>query len=299
MSVSRRLTRNQSVVLAVLGVVTFSLTTPLAALVHWGIALHLAVRMGIAAVVLLAIIRTFPTKEDLKDPHELRCIFFCSVVSPLFVISAVLGSPSAAIVLLATGSVWAALLNRIVYGVHVTTGFWVRQLLAFGGLLTYSREALPKLGAAPLAIGVLAGAAFGVFSVLHKRRPEGKRDTDVLAGVLLSALAFGLVVPANGIGGSLTDSGSWVAVIFSGLLVGFGYAVIVKSLEALEPQTANMIYSAEAPLGMVWMALIFGTIPTSQEQLGAAILLSAVFWEAWASRDAPPEHAVVLNAEGR
>ena len=125
------------------------------------------------------------------------------------------------------------------------------------------------------------GISFGLFS----RRDPQKPDTDVPPAIALSAGFFAVTAVTFGTNADLTDVRGWGAVVASGLLVAYTYAIITKALEVLEPQKVNMINASEAPLGLLWMAILVGVLPTPNELFGATLLLLAVLWETRTTRD--------------
>jgi drug/metabolite transporter (DMT)-like permease len=241
--------------------------------------------MGIAAVIFLYAIGKLPSLADLRDPVELSSIVVFSVCSPLFVLSAVAGKSSVAATLLASCGLWAALFGYFLKLGPATRFFWVRQLgalLLLVGINYFSAQTVPALA---LVFGCLNGMAFGAFTVLQSMRPKDKAASNVVAGCLAATVWAALLVVFNqGSNRDLDDLRSWFAAAGGGLCISLGFLFLLSVVRVIKPQTIALVHVAEIPLGLFFLAVFIGELPTVGAGICAGLLLLLTMWELLESR---------------
>lgn len=144
---------------------------------------------------------------------------------------------------------------------------WLGWLLAFGGLvwlLLPGSEAPEPIGA---ALMVIAGIAWGVYSV------RGREESDALAATasnftLSLALVIVLVVVTFS-GAGISNQGVWLAVLSGTLTSGVGYVIWYAALNYLRSMQAALVQLSVPPIATAGGVLLLG------ESLGLRLVLSS------------------------
>ena len=185
--------------------------------------------------------------------------------------------------LLLFGSVQATMIGRgIAQGERLARLQWLGLVLALAGLVGLM---LPGLAAPPLlgaALMVLAGAAWGVYSL----RGRGAGDpTLVTAGnfwrAAVMALVLSVVMQANM---SWDAEGVAYAVASGAVTSGLGYALwysVLPSLKATQAATIQLSVPVIAALGGV---ALLGEVMTEQFVLASVATLGGIALVIWGKR---------------
>lgn len=224
-----------------------------------------AIRIASGALVLLLILR-------LRAGGAARGHWLSGLA--LFVYAAAfswayLGLSAGTGALLLFGAVQATMLGwGLVRGERLRAGQWAGLLVAMAGLVALL---LPGLSAPPpdsAALMLLAGVAWGAYSL----RAKGAGDpTAATAGNFLRALPWALAWlllawPQAG----LDPMGAWLAVLSGGLASGVGYAVWYAALSGLRSSSA-----ASVQLSVPVIAALAGVVLLG-EPLGWRLALCAL-----------------------
>ncbi len=269
-------------VLLGLSVLCFSATAPFATMTNWGLVYHLFLRSTLALLMAAILIRKFVRWEYL-DTNEVLATIFCSLTSPLFVISADLGSPNVAIVLVYSGSTWGVLYAAMFLKQKLSKSFWGSLAYTAAGLaaIFYRLSGTAKLF--PALIALAGGMAFGLWSVYHERRPADRPPTDLVSGFMLSTLVFSVLALFHPLPSNAFAFDSWRVVILEGVLVGSAYWCISKTKAVLPPGRALLICTSEIPFAIMWTAVLIKQRPAPEEMIGGALVLYGVWREVFKS----------------
>lgn len=151
---------------------------------------------------------------------------------------------------------------------------WLGLTLALGGLVGLL---LPGLAAPPLlgaVLMLLAGVAWGVYSL---RGRQGGDPTRVTAGNFLRALPFALLLSLVNIQHSSWDLGGALYAVASGALAsGVGYALWYSVLPALKSTTAATVQLSVPVIAALGGLLFLGEALTLRLLLASAAILGGI-----------------------
>jgi len=189
--------------------------------------------------------------------------------------------------LLLFGSVQATMIGRgIAQGERLACWQWLGLVLALAGLVGLM---LPGLAAPPLlgaALMVLAGAAWGVYSL----RGKGAGDpTRVTAGnfwrAAVLALALSAVMQASALLSATWDAEGLAYAVASGAVTsGLGYALWYSVLPALKATQAATIQLSVPVIAALGGVALLGEVMTEQFVLASVATLGGIALVIWGKR---------------
>ncbi|WP_236685666.1 DMT family transporter [Geobacter pickeringii] len=183
--------------------------------------------------------------------------------------------PTATGALLLFGAVQATMIG---YGVCRGERLGMLQsaglLCAFGGLAILL---LPGLSAPPLAgsaLMVVAGVAWGVYSL----RGKGAEDpAGVTAGNFLRAVPMAAALSAIGIPwASMDSSGFWYAVVSGALASGCGYVLWYMALGGLKATSAAIVQLSVPVIAAVGGIVLLGEAITVRLMIASTAILGGI-----------------------
>lgn len=263
-------------VLTVLAMVAFAGNSILCriALKHTSIdaASFTSIRLVSGAVVLWAITAFF--RQDRTGRGNWLSAFALFAYAAGFSF-AYISLPAATGALLLFGAVQATMIGHGLWvGERLNKQQFVGLALALGGLIGLL---LPGLSAPPLvgsALMMIAGVAWGVYSV----RGKGAGDpTRVTAGNFLRASFFTALLSALSIAGyNLDIAGVWYAIASGAITSGLGYAIwysVIPNLKAASAATIQLSVPVIAALGGI---IILGESITTRFLLASFAILGGI-----------------------
>jgi drug/metabolite transporter (DMT)-like permease len=150
--------------------------------------------------------------------------------------------------LLLFGAVQVTMLGRAVAtGVSLRPGEWLGLVLALGGLVVLTRPGLEAPDPAGATLMVVAGAAWGVYTLRGRGQPDplgataGNFALAALPALALSAMS----APITGV--HWTPAGVTLAVVSGVFASGLGYVMWYAALRGLAPAVAAIV-QLSAPL---------------------------------------------------
>ena len=189
--------------------------------------------------------------------------------------------------LLLFGSVQATMIGRgLAQGERLACWQWLGLVLALAGLVGLM---LPGLAAPPLlgaALMVLAGAAWGVYSL----RGKGAGDpTRVTAGnfwrAAVLALALSAVMQASALLSATWDAEGLAYAVASGAVTsGLGYALWYSVLPALKATQAATIQLSVPVIAALGGVALLGEVMTEQFVLASVATLGGIALVIWGKR---------------
>lgn len=244
-----------------------------------------SIRLASGAVVLGLIVRFFRTgRTGAGNWWSALALFAYAAGFSLAYIS--LSAATGALLLF--GSVQATMICRGIWqGERLARLQWLGLVLALAGLVGLM---LPGLAAPPLlgaALMVLAGAAWGVYSL----RGKGAGDpTLVTAGnfwrAAVLALALSAVVQASALLNASWDAeGLGYAVASGAVTSGLGYALWYSVLPALKATQAATIQLSVPVIAALGGVVLLGEVMNEQFVLASVATLGGIALVIWGKRN--------------
>ncbi|CAZ87498.1 putative permease [Thiomonas arsenitoxydans] len=241
----------------------------------------IALRVGIASLVLLPVLRTAAARAQFR--HKLWPLLVVGVTNSalpftLFAVGALhLGAGFEAI-LNATTPLWAAVLGATLFGAPIGRAQIVGLGVGLLGVVVLVGDQ-PGLsqGAAPWAVAavLLAPVSYG-FAVHYARRHLAGVDPALtafgsqLTATVLLALPAALTWPAHAVQGDI-----WAAVVALGVLcTGLAYVLYFRLVAQVGAAYAASVTFLIPVFGMLWGALFLQEAVTSAMLAGCAIILA-------------------------
>ncbi|HML80678.1 MAG: DMT family transporter [Betaproteobacteria bacterium] len=241
----------------------------------------IALRVGIASLVLLPVLRTAAARAQFR--HKLWPLLVVGVTNSalpftLFAVGALhLGAGFEAI-LNATTPLWAAMLGATLFGAPIGRAQIVGLGVGLLGVVVLVGDQ-PGLsqGAAPWAVAavLLAPVSYG-FAVHYARRHLAGVDPALtafgsqLTAMVLLALPAAFTWPAHAVQGDI-----WAAVVALGVLcTGLAYVVYFRLVAQVGAAYAASVTFLIPVFGMLWGALFLQEAVTGAMLAGCAIILA-------------------------
>ena len=241
----------------------------------------IALRVGIASLVLLPVLRTAAARANFRrklGPLLVVGVTNSALPFTLFAVGALhLGAGFEAI-LNATTPLWAAVLGATLFGAPIGRAQIVGLGVGLLGVVVLVGDQ-PGLsqGAAPWAVAavLLAPMSYG-FAVHYARRHLAGVDPALtalgsqLTATALLALPAALTWPAHAVQGDI-----WAAVVALGVLcTGLAYVLYFRLVAQMGAAYAASVTFLIPAFGMLWGALFLGEAVTGAMLAGCAIILA-------------------------
>ncbi|MBL8977687.1 MAG: DMT family transporter [Gemmatimonadetes bacterium] len=228
---------------------------------------------GAAALALLARPRTSPAAGAEPSWASAAMLFLYAVPFSYAYVS--LGAATGALLLFGAVQL-TMILGAVRRGHHPTAGEWAGLALAFGGLvylLLPGFTAPPPLGA---ALMLLAGAAWGVYSL------RGHRVQNPLAQTASNFARTTPMVAALGLAAAptlhLEVRGVLLAALSGAVASGLGYVAWYRALPALRGVIASVVQLAVPVLAAGGGVLLLGERITPRLVLASLAVLGGIGW---------------------
>ena len=253
-------------------------TVPAPKLVTLPMAEHLALRMGIGALVALLAARRLVVAADFTG-WGLLSVAMCALGSPLFVMSAAWGSPNVAIALAWASPIWRALFGRILLKEEFQRRFGIRAALFGGALILLIAVDFRRSSFVPLLAGFLSGLCLALWSVARAKRGSESR-TDVVLGFAFAALiAASVSAHSPAVLIQSIDASNALGVLLTGSLAGAAYVVIAWADRVLPGATTLYICATEIFFGITWTWALLHRLPTLAELVASVVIFVVAVWE--------------------
>lgn len=193
-----------------------------------------------------------------------------------FFIAVKVGGVAVATLGFASFPAFIALIDWLIFRDQITRREWLLLLLISLGLMLVTPEfSLGDSGTKGLLWGILSGFSFALLAVVNKRGVKGIDAMQVAfwqnGVVMLLLLPFAL---------SEVRLISKVDLFYLALLgifcTGLSHYLFVKSLEQLNARVTGMIIALEPVYAIAFAWWLFGSQPTFEMILGAALILFAI-----------------------
>jgi len=161
-------------------------------------------------------------------------------------------------------------------GERPRAGEWAGHALAIAGLLVLTRPGLARPDPVGAALMLAAGAAWGVYSLRGRGRPDA-----VAANAASFARAVPLALAADAIGAShgaahVDTLGAWLAVASGAVASGLGYTAWYAALRGLTATRAALVQLSVPPLAALGGILLLGEAFSPRLLVAGALILGGI-----------------------
>jgi drug/metabolite transporter (DMT)-like permease len=179
--------------------------------------------------------------------------------------------------LLLFGSVQATMIGHaLAQGARLRPGEWMGLAVALGGLAVLTRPGLAAPDPAGAALMIVAGMAWGVYTIRGRGHADPLRATagNFVRGVVpmaaIGAIALALEPPR------VTAPGVGLAIASGVLASGGGYAIWYSALRGLTPTRASVVQLSAPLLAAAGGVVVLGETFTARLALGAPLILGGI-----------------------
>jgi len=189
---------------------------------------------------------------------------------------------STAAILLYTSPIWVMLMSIFLFHERVTQRKIIALACAFGGCVLVSGVGGGSINAAGLAVGVISGVAYGLYSIFGNILLRRYSPFTVTAyGFSIAALAvFALsrpqemlsIIAASGSKGVLA-----LLVLATGIVTAvIPYLLYTIGLKSVEPSRAAILATSEPMMATVLGAIVYGEAMKAASAVGVLGILAAI-----------------------
>ncbi|MDF2590700.1 MAG: EamA family transporter [Clostridia bacterium] len=131
--------------------------------------------------------------------------------------------------------------------------------------------------------GLVSGFTYGILSVLNKKYVK-EYPSSVIA-FYEQFIAAIILIPFYFLQKPIIQTNDILLLALLGVVfTGISHLLFINSLKDIKAQTAGIISSLEPVYGIVFAAFLLSEIPSLREVLGGIVILSAVFYSTFKSR---------------
>lgn len=255
-------------------------------------------RVSIGALVLLAIVLVMHGPRALGAGTSLGRMAMMTLAMAGFYVLYNLGlrytNTITAAAIMAGSPVYTALILRVLFRTPLEPGFWVAAGLTLlgAGIAIYGRagdtgQSLALQGGEPLIL--LSIVCWAMYSIWAQRWfdpavPQLRRTYAALVGSALWLFVFWIFARATGlVGPPQLDPGPdailWLLVtaVFATALGGFAWNIGVNRIGI----AAGAVWQNTVPVFAVLISLLFDIVPTTEQVIGGAIVITGVAYMQW------------------
>lgn len=261
--------RYRAIGLLLLTAVLWSTSGVLIRLVHWPALAIAGGRSGIAALVILAVLRR---PRITWSKTQIGAAFLYAAMVTFFVAANKLTSAANAILLEYTAPIYVAILGAWLLKERATWLDWLTILFVLGGIALFFLDQLSPGMLWGNVLALLSGLAFAGFVLIMRGQKDGSPMELAFLG---NALTFLIGVPFM-LGKGLNSTGLAVLLILGVFQLGIPYilySLAIKHVTALE---AVLIPIIEPLLNPVWVFLAMGETPGRWAATGGIAVLGAL-----------------------
>jgi len=237
-----------------------------------------AIRLGAGAGVLWALVWLSGGRLVLSGPLRWRGAASLLVYMVGFSLAYLaLGAGLGALILFASVQI-TMFAGALLAGERVPSRRWLGAAIAMGGLawLLWPHEA-QRISVAPAASMALAGAGWGIYSLIGRREidPLAATAANFLLAAPMAALAA-LVLPALEGGAGLSLAGVGLACLSGAVTSGMGYALWYRLLPALGATRAGVAQLTAPVIAAAGGLAFLGEMPDMAFLVASVLVLGGV-----------------------
>ena len=198
------------------------------------------------------------------------CFAFCSAA---FVLALAYTTVANVVLMAAAVPLIAALINRLVFGEHVSVGTWaaIAAVLAGVGIMVSGSltGAVSPIGD---TLAVLIAVGFATATVITRRYSNVRMAPATCLGVMVAGSVAALL--ASSLAVSARDFSMLIG--FGVVTLGLGFALFTSGARLVPAALAALIGTFEPILAPVWVWLVHGEVPSGRTLIGGAVVIAAL-----------------------
>ena len=195
-----------------------------------------------------------------------------------------------AVLLMATGPIFAALLGRIILGERTSWQLWISISLALIGILVMVGGGIGQGSLYGDLIALVGVAFFGCYAVALRVGRTTDMSPAVLHAGLCGALSAWLILFFNGQGFTAPPADIALCIMLGIVQVGIGSVLFALAAQSVPAVNLTLYALGEPVLAPLWTYVGIGEVPAGTTFLGGGILLIALFFQVlneWNNSRAP------------
>lgn len=259
----------QAIVLLAITAMLWSLGGLLIKLVTWNPVAIAGMRSGIAALVMLTILKK--PKFTWSYAQIGAAISYAFTVI-LFVTANKMTTSTNAIMLQYTAPVYVALLSAWMLKEKIRISDWVTIFLVIGGMVLFFVDKLSPGHFWGNIIAILSGISFGMLAIFTRMQKNESPLESLFLGNMLTAL-IGLPFMFQ----SAPDTKSWIGLGLLGVFqLGLSYILYAKAMKHATALEGVIVPILEPILNPIWVFIGIGETPSKWALIGGLIVLISV-----------------------
>ncbi|MDP6137554.1 MAG: DMT family transporter [Arenicellales bacterium] len=184
-----------------------------------------------------------------------------------------------AVLLMATGPIFAAVLGRFVLGERTSWRLWISIGLALTGIVVMVGGGIGRGSLYGDLIALVGVGFFGCYAVTLRLGKATDMSPAVLHAGLSGALAAGLIVLISGQGFSAPTTDIALCIMLGIFQVGIGSVLFAVAAQSVPAVNLTLYALGEPVLAPLWTFVGVGEIPATATFLGGSILFVALLFQ--------------------
>ncbi len=261
--------RTVSIYLLIATAILWSLGGVLIKSVDWNPMAISGARSGIAAVLLLTVVRH--PRFTWSFPQIGGAVSYVGAVT-FVAIANKLTTAANTILLHYTAPIWIALLSTAFLGERTTLTDWLTILVMIGGMALFFADDLTQASFLGTIVAVVSGFCFGCVTLFLRKQKDGSAlETVILGNILATLISIPFML------GSSPGLRGWLLLAVAGIFqLGLPYLLYTVALRHVSALEAILITIIEPILNPLWVLFAIGEKPGPWALVGGAIVLVSV-----------------------
>lgn len=208
-----------------------------------------------------------------SGPPVLLTGFISGTSTFLFPMAVMNTNAANALVILSAAPLFAAVLGRLWFNEGTAPRTWIAIIFVMAGIVLVFSGSIGGGSIRGDGIAVLASFFLSATMVSLRRYPGVSRGLSVMLGGLVAVLwAASFATPFT-----LPQQSYWILLLLGGVVMPLALTLIAVGTRFISAAEAGLLLILETVLGILWVYLVFGEIPSRFTFLGGMIVLLTLF----------------------
>jgi drug/metabolite transporter, DME family len=178
-----------------------------------------------------------------------------------------------AIALQYTAPMFVFVIVHFLFGEKITGASWISLVLGMLGVAVICVGSAGQPDATGVLIALLSGLLFSIYMVSLRFLKEFNPGTLTFLNNLVCCL---ILLPLVASELSIPLKEGWIVAVMGVVQLGIPYWLFSKGLEQISVQEASLIVLIEPVLNPIWVALIFGELPSGATLVGGLCIVGSL-----------------------